>query len=145
MSVGRICSRVVVTASPSESVLTVARRMKEQNVGTVVVVSETATPLAIVTDRDVTLRCVAQELNAKDTPVSVIMTREVKTVDESATIEQALRMMAGRGTRRLVVTGELGVLQGILSLDDVIELIAEETESIGKLLRQASARLVAAD
>jgi signal-transduction protein with cAMP-binding, CBS, and nucleotidyltransferase domain len=144
MSVGRICSRVVVTASPDESVLTVARRMKEQNVGTVVVVSETSKPLAIVTDRDVTLRCVAQEMNAKDTPVSAIMTREVKAVDESAPIEQALRTMAGTGTRRLVVTGELGVLRGVLALDDVIELIAEETESIGKLLRQASSHVVGA-
>jgi signal-transduction protein with cAMP-binding, CBS, and nucleotidyltransferase domain len=144
MAVGRICSRVVVTASPDESVLTVARRMKEQNVGTVVVMSEASKPLAIVTDRDVTLRCVAQEMNAKDTPVSAIMTREVKTVDESAPIEQALRTMAGTGTRRLVVTGELGVLRGVLALDDVIELLTEEAESIGKLLRETSSHVVGA-
>jgi CBS domain-containing protein len=143
--VGRICSRVVVTATPTESVLTVARRMKEQNVGTVVVVSEATKPLAIVTDRDVVLRCVAQELAAKETPVSAIMTREVKSVDESASIEQALRTMAGSGTRRLVVTGELGVLRGVLALDDVMELLTEEAESIGKLLRQASTHLVGSD
>jgi CBS domain-containing protein len=142
MSVGKICSRVVVTASPSESVLAVARRMKEQKVGTVVVVSEAAKPLAILTDRDVVLRCVAAELSAKDTPVSAIMSREIKSVDESASIEQALRAMAGGGTRRLIVTGELGVLRGVLALDDVLELIAEEAESIGKLLRQASTHLV---
>jgi CBS domain-containing protein len=143
--IGRICSRVVVTATPGESVLTATRRMKEHNVGTVVVVSETTKPLAIVTDRDVALRCVAQELDAKNTPVSAIMTGEVKTVDESASIEQALRTMALAGTRRLVVTGELGVLRGILALDDVMELLTEEAENIGKLLRQASAHLVAGD
>jgi CBS domain-containing protein len=134
-----------VTATPGESVLTVARRMKEHNVGTVVVVSETTKPLAIVTDRDVALRCVAQELDAKGTPVSAIMTRDVKSVDESASIEQALRTMAISGTRRLVVTGELGVLRGVLALDDVMELLTEEAESIGKLLRQASAHLVGSD
>jgi CBS domain-containing protein len=144
MSVGRICSRVVVTASPDESVLAVARRMKEHNVGTVVVVSEASKPLAIVTDRDVVMRCVAPELSMKDTPVSVIMTREVKTIDEATPIEQALRTMAISGTRRLVVTGELGVLRGVLSLDDVVELMTEEAESIGKLLQQASAHLVTA-
>jgi signal-transduction protein with cAMP-binding, CBS, and nucleotidyltransferase domain len=143
--VGKICSRVVVTATPGESVLTVARRMKERNVGTVVVVSETMKPLAIVTDRDMVLRCVAQELGAKETPVSAIMSREVRSVDESASIEQALRMMAGSGTRRLVVTGELGVLRGVLALDDVVELLTEEGESIGKLLRQASTHLVGSD
>ena len=143
--IGKICSRVVVTATPGESVLTVARRMKEHNVGTVVVVSETTKPVAIVTDRDVALRCVAADLDPKDTPVSAIMTREVKSVDESASIEQALRTMAIGGTRRLVVTGELGVLRGVLALDDVMELLTEEAESIGKLLRQTSAHLVGSD
>jgi signal-transduction protein with cAMP-binding, CBS, and nucleotidyltransferase domain len=143
--VGRICSRVVVTATPGESVLTVARRMKEHNVGTVVVVSETTKPLAIVTDRDVALRCVAQELDPKNTPVSAIMTREVRSVDESASIEQALRTMAVGATRRLVVTGELGVLRGVLALDDVMELLTEEAESIGKLLRESSTHLVGGD
>lgn len=145
MSVGRICSRIVVVASPSETVTTVARRMEENDVGTVVVVSETAKPLGIVTDRDVTLRCVAQELDPNVTPVSAIMTRQVETVDESASIEKGLRVMAAAGTRRLVVTGELGVLQGVLALDDVLELLAEEAESIGGLLRKASSRVTPAD
>jgi CBS domain-containing protein len=145
MSVGRICSRVVATAAPGENVLAVARRMREKNVGTVVVVSEAAKPLAIVTDRDIVLRCVASELAPKDTPISAIMTREIKSADEATPIEQALRTMAASGTRRLIVTGELGVLRGVLSLDDVMELITEESESIGRLLRHASTHLVPAD
>jgi CBS domain-containing protein len=119
--------------------------MKDHNVGTVVVVSAGSLPLGIVTDRDIVLRCVAGQLDPNDIPVSSIMTRTIKRVDESTSIEQAVRMMAASGTRRLIVTGELGVLRGVLSLDDVIGLIAREDESIGKLIRRSTARLVPAD
>jgi CBS domain-containing protein len=145
MSIRRICSRAVETAAPSESVLAVAQRMKERNVGTVVIVSAGSIPLGIVTDRDIVLRCVAGELAPKEIPVSTIMTRALVRADESTSIEQALRMMETSGKRRLVVTGALGVLRGVLALDDVLELIAAEEGSIGKLARQSAARLVAAD
>ena len=143
--IGRICSRVVVTATPNESVLAVARRMAEYDVGAVVVVTEDGGPLAIVTDRDVVLRAVTRELNANETPVSVVMSRDVRTVDESVPIEQALRTMAGAGVRRLVVTGAEGKLRGVVSMDDVLELIVEEAESIGRLLRKEVPTGLAAD
>src|SRR5512145_1617128 len=118
MSIGRICSRVVVTAAPSESVLAVARRMREHNVGTVVIAYAGSIPLGIVTDRDIVVRCVASEFESKDIPVSMIMTRSLVRVDESMSVEQAVRMMGTSGKRRLVVTGALGVLRGVVSLDD---------------------------
>jgi len=142
MSVGRICTRVVATAVAEESVWDVARRMEEHNVGTVVVTSPTGEPLAIVTDRDVVVRCVARSLDPKHTPVSVIMTRGVRTVDEATPIEQALRTMAQVRARRLVVTGEQGKLAGILSVDDVILLLGEEAASVGLVLAEASPELV---
>ena len=145
MSVGRICNRVVVTASPNESVLAVARRMEAQNVGSVVVVSGDGKPLAIVTDRDVAVRCVARELNAKDTSVAAIMTPDVRTVDASVPIDEAVRTMGSAGVRRLVVTGMEGRLEGVLSLDDVMDLIIEEEESIGRVLRKGAPRIVRAD
>jgi CBS domain-containing protein len=144
MSVGRICTRVVVTATSQEPVAGIARRMEEYDVGTAVVVDESKVPLAIVTDRDVTLRCVARGLDPAKTPLSVIMTREVRTVDESTPLEQALRTMAGAGTRRLVVTGAGGKLVGVLSVDDVVLLLAEEAESLGRILGRSSSPAVAA-
>jgi len=135
MSTGRICTRTVVTASARESVLEVARRMEEHGVGTVVVVDENAKPVGIVTDRDLVLRCIAAELEPAGTRVSDVMTQEVRTVDESTPIEQALRTMAGAGTRRLVVTGTGGKLAGLLSMDDFVELLAEEATSLGEIVR----------
>jgi len=141
MSVGRICTRTVATASSGESVMEVARRMAEYNVGTVVVVDASRKPVGIVTDRDIVLRSVARGHDAEDTPASVVMTREVRTVDESVPIEQALGTMAGAEARRLVVTGDEGKLVGVVSLDDILELLAEEAETIGRILRQEAPRL----
>lgn len=143
MSVGRIATRVVATASPSESVLDVARRMAESNVGCVVVVDGNQEAVGIVTDRDIVTRAVAKELDAPETPISVIMSRDVHSVDEFTPIEQALATMSGAGTRRLVVTGPEAKLVGILSVDDVMQLLAEETDSIGKLLKKEEPTMAA--
>jgi CBS domain-containing protein len=136
MSVGKIATRVVATANGSESILEVARRMGEYNVGCLVVVDGDPEPVGIITDRDIVTRVVATELDPSETAVSLIMTREVRSVDEATPIEQALALMGSAGTRRLIVTDSESKLVGIVSVDDVIELLVEEAESIGKLLRK---------
>jgi CBS domain-containing protein len=136
MSVGKIATRVVATANGSESILEVARRMAEYNVGCLVVVDGDPEPVGIITDRDIVTRVVATELDPSETAVSLIMTREVRSVDEATPIEQALALMGSAGTRRLIVTDSESKLVGIVSVDDVIELLVEEAESIGKLLRK---------
>ena len=143
--IGRICTRVVVTAAPIETVLAVAQRMAENDVGAVVIVSETNEPIGIVTDRDIVTRAVARELAPQHTPVSVVMTRALRTVDESLPIEQALGTMASAQVRRLVVTGERGQLRGVVSIDDVLELMAEESESVRRALRGPLGQPIAAD
>ena len=64
------------------------------------------------------------------------MTMPVRVIDESVPIEDAMERMAETGARRLVVTGEGKQLVGILSLDDVLELLAHELGPISRLLRQ---------
>lgn len=109
MSAGRICSRVLVTAAPGESVTAAAGRMAEYDVGTVVVVEgEPGAPVGIVTDRDIVIRGVAAGLDLTQTPVSQLMTTPVRTVDEATPIEQALGSMAASATRRLVVVDPTG-------------------------------------
>ncbi len=143
MSVGRICARVVATATAAESVYEAAKRMEENNVGCLVIVDETGKPLGIVTDRDIMTRVVVTQLQAHETPLSLIMTREPRSVDESTPIEQAVATMGSVGIRRLVVTGDEGVLVGLLSMDDVIGLIVEEAGSLGKLLHKEASKIMA--
>jgi CBS domain-containing protein len=131
----------VLIASPEESVREAAQRMAESQVGSVVVVDPQRRPTGIVTDRDITIRCVAPGRDPDTTPVSAVMTAPLVKVHESTPIEDALGAMVGGGVRRLVVLDAAGGLVGILALDDVLELLAEETEKIGRLLAKRPVRV----
>jgi CBS domain-containing protein len=140
MSVGAICVRSVQVASPEETLRAVAGRMAAAEVGTVVVLGGDRKPIGILTDRDVALRCVAQRRDPDATEVGQVMSAPVSCVHESTPIESALTRMVGTHTRRLAVVDDDERLVGILALDDVLELLAEELTSVGKLLRQRTGR-----
>ena len=138
MAVGRICSRITATASPDESVRAAARRMAEYGVGTLVVLKENrgARAVGLITDRDIVVRCVAEKLDADDVLVSQVMSAPVHTVSDDIPVEEALARMAAAGTRRLIVTSDGDRVAGILTLDDVIDLIGREAAAIGRLLEK---------
>jgi CBS domain-containing protein len=139
MSIGRICNRVVVMAGAAESIGAVARRMEEERVGAVVVVGKDMRPVGIVTDRDIALRCTGARIDPETTPIEAVMSRQVQTVDESTPIQQALHAMSRVAHRRLLVTGPEATLVGIVSVDDVMQLVAEEAVYISELLRREGA------
>lgn len=142
MSVGRICTRVVATAAPDEMVRAASARMAEFDVGTLVVVdSRSEKPIGIVTDRDVTIRCLAAGHDPDTMPLKDVMSAPVHSVDEHTLIEEGISRMAAAGVRRLVVTGPEGALMGLLSLDDVLDLVVEEVTTIGRLLEKQAPRI----
>lgn len=145
MSVGRICSRVVATATGNESIRVAARRMADHDIGTLVVVGpgQPQRAVGIVTDRDLTLRCIAAGVDPNETAVSAVMTTPVHSVDEQTPIEDAVAIMGRSGTRRLVVTGENTSLAGLLSIDDILGVAVDEAGAIGKLLEQQKPRIPA--
>jgi CBS domain-containing protein len=134
MSVGRICVRTVHVAASDESVAAAARRMREADVGALIVVDASRRPLAALTDRDVVLRCVAEGRDPDRTPISAVMTTPIHSVREETPIETALERMAGSASRRLAVVDRDDHLVGILALDDVVDLLVEEATSIGRIL-----------
>lgn len=138
MSVGRICSREVDTAEPDESVRVCAQRMGTRDVGTLVVLDESRKPLGILTDRDVVVRVVGPGMDPETTRVRQVMSKQLHTCFEDAPIEDALRRMRAQSVRRLLVVERGGPLVGILALDDVLELLAEELTEVGRLIRRQS-------
>jgi len=134
MSVGTICSRIVATASPDESVEEGALRMKEYGVGTLVVVGEDRQPRGIITDRDIMVRCVAEARDPSSTAVSEIMSSPVRTLHEASPLDEGLQAMQRVKARRLVITDDDGVLAGILSIDDILTVVAEQVDRIGAVL-----------
>lgn len=136
MNVAAICTRLPETISRDDTVLTAAKQMLEHEVGSLVVTDEDGAAEGIVTDRDVVMRCVAEELRPEKTPVGHVMTPDVHTVHEEAAVEVALEEMADKEVRRLVVVNDAGRVSGIVSLDDFLEGIVEATADVGRLLRR---------
>ena len=148
MAVGEICNREVVIAKKTLSVVDAAQLMRQHHVGDLVVVEERSgrkQPVGIVTDRDIVVEVVAAGVNPDALKVGDIMGPEVATVRESEGLFEALRYMRDKGVRRMPVVDRDGGLVGILTLDDLLSLLAEEMTELAKLVsherqREAASR-----
>lgn len=136
MSAGKLCTRTVITVKPRESVRSAARLMLKRNVGSLVVTDPEKWPVGILTDRDIVTRGVANGRDLDELRVDDIMSSPVRTIAGTTTAREALEIMRRIAVRRLVVTRDDGLLAGLLSLDDIIELIASETGAIAALIRK---------
>jgi predicted transcriptional regulator len=137
MAVGEICNREVVMTEKSVSVVDAAQLMRTHHVGDLVVVEEKAGrkhPVGIVTDRDIVVEVVAAGVNPEALKVGDIMGLEVATVRDSEGLFEALRYMRDKGVRRMPVVDASGALIGILTLDDLLSLLAEEMTELAKLV-----------
>ena len=142
MSVGRICVREVDTAQPDESVAIAAQRMHQRAVGTLVVVNSAFQVIGIVTDRDLVSRVLAKGLSPLETAVRDVMTMAPKSIFEETPIETAILTMRTGRFRRLPVIDRANTLLGLLTLDDVLMLLAEEFTQIGRLLKRETPQAV---
>src|SRR5688572_19919451 len=138
MSIGRICQREVDTADSKECARAAARRMATRCVGTLVILDREKRPVGILTDRDLAVRVLAEGLNPDTTPVADVMTLHPSTVNENTSIEDVLALMRAKSVRRLPVVERQGRLVGLVSVDDVLALLAEEFRHLGKLLEKSS-------
>lgn len=136
MSVGIICSRCVDVVDADETILAAAQRMHERKVGTLVILDSANKPVGVLTDRDLVIRAVAQGKDPRQTHVGDVMTRNPKTLSQAAPIEQALALMRSGSFRRIPVIGDDGTLVGLISLDDILSLLAEEFAQVGSLVEK---------
>ena len=143
MSVGRICTRSVDLADRGESVQMAASRMNTRNVGTLLVIDEQKCPIGILTDRDLAIRVVGKGLDPNSTTVESVMSPTPDSVTENTPIESAIAAMRAGPHRRLPVVDDESRLVGLVSLDDVLDLLSEEFEEIGKLIRKESPNALA--
>ncbi len=138
MPISEICSRDVIIVRRDDNVLEAAKLMRQHHVGNVLVVEERngiRIPVGIITDRDLVVEVMAPELDHLVITVGDIMVSELATVKESTGVFEAIQYMRGKGVRRLPVVNENGGLVGILTLDDLLELLSEELFELAKLVR----------
>lgn len=137
MSIKELCNRDLVTVGRDDTIFKAAELMRKNHVGDVLVVEkkhDTTSPLGIVTDRDIVVEIVAPGLDPKVITVSDIMLPHLTSIEEDAGVFDAIKLMTSKGIRRLPVVDKYGSLIGILTLDDLLLMMAKESFSIAMLL-----------
>lgn len=137
MPVGDICVRDVVTATRDTTIKEAALLMRENHVGDLLVldrVKGNRTPVGIVTDRDIVVAIVALGLDPAVLTAGDIMGPELETVLEDQGVFETIYQMRRAGVRRIPVVNKQGYLVGIISIDDLIQLLAEEMRELAKLI-----------
>ena len=141
MTAGSVCKRGVVTVAPTDDLIAAAHVMREKHVGYLIVSDVPGAGhvqrkvIGVLTDRDIVVAVLAQEVDARALKVADVMTRDPLLIEEGQSMEAVLRHMRDAGVRRVPVVDRAGALTGVLSIDDVLEQIAEQLINIAGSIR----------
>jgi CBS domain-containing protein len=136
MTVGKFCNREVIIADKNSSIAEIAKLMRKHHVGDVVLVNDKGgrtKPVGILTDRDIVIELIASDVPLDSVSAGDIMSYELVTAKEEDSIWDTLQRMRAKGIRRVPVVNDKEELEGILSVDDLLELFAEELNLLAKV------------
>ena len=141
MQVRDLMKKGVVTIDPQETIKVAAEKMRNANIGCLVV-TNTTTVKGIITDRDLAVRCVGYGHNPQQCPVSHHMSSPVTSTTPDADVLGTLEVMTTKMVKRLPVI-EDGHLVGMVSFSDVAAALDQPMHELligmGAVRRQASA------
>lgn len=147
MSVGDYCNREVVICPRDTGIREAARLMRAHHVGDLLVVRRDADgnrPIGILTDRDLVIEVLAQEVDLDAIATGDVMSSDLATARAGDDLWETLIRMRSLGLRRMPVVDREGLLEGILTADDALELLAEGMSDLARLpqreIRQESTR-----
>ncbi len=132
-----MCNRSIVTAEAQDIVLEAAKLMRQQHVGSLIIVSKNSggvRPIGIVTDRDIVIEVLAEEVPLDSITLEDIMSRSPILAREDDDLWETISRMREKGIRRVPVVDSIGLLVGIFTVDDMIEIISEELSNMVSLI-----------
>jgi len=125
------------------SVVEAARLMREQHVGSLVVVDDGADgrrPVGMLTDRDIVTAVVAKEIDPATVCVEDLMSTDIVTAQETDSMTDMLGAMRSKGLRRLPVIGAGGSLVGLVTMDDLLEIQAQQLKGLVQAIESEQRR-----
>ena len=137
MAIGEICNREVVFARRDESVKSAAELMREHHVGDLVIVEEAngqRVPCGVLTDRDIVVGVVAKGLDPDALEVAEVAGAELVLARESDGVAETIELMRAKGVRRVPIVDAGGSLVGIVTADDILDLLAEELTALARMV-----------
>lgn len=143
MNVGQVCSREVYIFKADEPLANAVAEMMKRHIGAIVVVEtepDRVRPVGIVTDRDAIRGQVSLKKDLQSLTLRDVMTHGPLSVSEMCGIAEAIEHMRARGVRRAPVVNDSGDLVGIVSLDDLLPIVAEELGALARLVGNQASR-----
>ena len=135
MQRARDCQSPARSIYADASVLEIAQRMRDEEVGSLVVVDGEDNPLGIVTDRDLLRRVIAAERPYDTTTAADVMSQPLYTADADEPLDKLVQTLANHGVRRLAVL-DRHELTGVVSLDDLLLELGAELSSLAGATRR---------
>ena len=138
MKIGECCNREVIVADKDTDILEAARLMREHHVGDLVIVERrngANHPVGILTDRDLVVEVLAQEVPPDELSAADVMSLDLATVGEEEGVWETLERMRDLGVRRMPVVDANGGLVGLVTLDDLLELLTESMDNVAQLIK----------
>jgi CBS domain-containing protein len=143
-TIGELCNREVIVARSDTTIAETAKLMRHHHAGSVVIVEENGgagrIPVGIITDRDIVVEVCAAGLDPALLTLGEVMSRDLVTVSVGAGPLETMEIMRYRGVRRLPVVGPGGELVGIVTVDDLLEVLGEELGELTRILGREQAR-----
>jgi CBS domain-containing protein len=136
MALKELCNKNVTTIGPEASVEAAARLMREKHCGELVVAKSPGhrgPPLGVITDRDLVTKVLAEGASSAEVRVEDVMVKDPLVIKGSEGVLKATETMEQAGVRRLPVVDDDGNLAGIVSVDDLYELLATEFSNLSRI------------
>ncbi len=132
-----ICTPDVICCGPATSVQAAASLMRAKHTGDLVVgddPEEDRIPLGVITDRDLVVEVLANGLNPATTTVKSLLRMPIVMAHEHEDASAALERMRTNGIRRLPIVGSGGKLSGVITLDDLLKLVAADVNALVEIV-----------
>jgi CBS domain-containing protein len=136
MSVTDYCTTRVETLRLDATAAEASRLMRDRGIGAVVV--HTVDGPGIVTDRDLVVRVLAERRDPKRLRLAEIVSAPAATLSATASLAEAATLMRERAVRRLPVVGSSDEIVGIITYDDLVDLLGRELSDIAAVARGSS-------
>ena len=134
-----VMTKDVVTCTSENTIVDVARLMKTEDIGPVLIVDneQSKTLVGIVTDRDIVVKVIADGQDVNTTRVGDVMSKKLVTCRADDDVDVAMKSMAQFQLRRIPVVGENMKLLGIISQADVATRV-DAPEKTGEVVKEIS-------